>query len=348
MFAGFLLLFLVLSFFIIRPFLAAILAAVVIAYIFYPVYKFLNKYIKRESVTALIVSVFIILLLTAPLVFIGTSLSKDIGKLYFKSKQRLSGNVFDIDCDSKENLGCGINAFVTEKMSDPTIRNTVYTSIIKVSDFLLEKISDLLISIPIILLNIFITLFITYYLFKDGKKVVSEIRQLMPFKEKLKTKLFAQTKGMFYATVYGTIVVAIIQGSLAGIAFLILDSVSSPLFWGIITIIAALIPFVGSALVWFPIAVLQILNGYFSGSSAVMVKGLVLLIFGFAVVSTIDNILKPKIIGKRAKLHPVFVLLGVLGGLIVFGFIGVIIGPLVIALLVSFLEVYKEEKRYIC
>jgi len=110
-------------------------------------------------------------------------------------------------------------------------------------------------------------------------------------------------------------------------------------------IFAALIPYIGSSIIWFPAALMLIFNGYTNAESILVVKGILLMLYGIFVVGTIDNILKPKIIGDKSGLHPVLVMLGVVGGLKFLGFIGVIIGPMIIAMLVTFIKIYEEEKE---
>ena len=138
--------------------------------------------------------------------------------------------------------------------------------------------------------------------------------------------------------VMGQIVVGVIQGVLAWIAFVILG-VPSPVLWAFLTGIISIIPLLGAALVWFPIAVYLFSTGYLIGEAW---KGVALFLFGVLVISTIDNVLKPKIIGERAKIHPLVILFGILGGIQLMGLPGILMGPLILTLFDVVMEIFRE------
>jgi len=182
-----------------------------------------------------------------------------------------------------------------------------------------------------------------FFLFRDGKILIDKVERIMPLKDKYRKHVFEKLNNMTYAVIYGSIIIAIIQGTLGGIGFLIFG-LPSPLLWGMAMIFASLIPYIGSSIIWFPASLILILDGYVSLETTPIIKGILLILYGIFVVSTIDNILKPKIIGSKGGLHPVLVLLGVVGGLKFLGFIGLIIGPIILAMLVTFINIYEEEK----
>ena len=193
------------------------------------------------------------------------------------------------------------------------------------------------------MLDMFIVLFVMFFLFRDGKIFIDKIERIMPLKSKYRKHVFKKLNDMAYAVIYGSIIIAIIQGALGGIGFLMFG-LPSPILWGIVMMFASLIPYVGSSLIWLPASLILIFSGYVNSDSTLMVKGILFILYGVFIIGTIDNILKPKIIGDKGGLHPVLVLLGVVGGLNLLGFIGVIIGPIVLAMLVTFIGIYEEEK----
>lgn len=341
----FFLLSIALSIFVIWPFIKVILGAFVIAYIFYPVYTWLKKYIKSENLTAAIVSFLVILVFTLPLILTVNALYMDIGKLYYTSKQKISGDTFAVGCEQSQDLVCRVHSYLASAYSDPAVKEILYSSLSKVSSYLLNFVTSIVVSLPKIMLDIFILLFVLFYLFREGEYIAKQFTNLLPFSPGFRGELLSKTKDMMYATIYGTIVVVLIQGAIATGAFIVLGSTSSPFFWGLMVAIASIIPYVGTAIIWVPIAINQILNGYLSGSRMIIFKGVVLVLVGIFVISIIDNLLKPKIIGNRSNVHPVLVLLGALGGLNMMGLIGVIIGPLILTFFVSFAKVYQEEKK---
>ena len=166
----------------------------------------------------------------------------------------------------------------------------------------------------------------------------------MPLKAKNRNQVIKKLNDMSFAVIYGSLIIAILQGILGGIGFLILG-LPSPLLWGIAMIFASLIPYIGSSIIWFPTALFLLFDGYLNLDTTLIIKGILLLIYGIFVIGTIDNILKPKIIGSRGGLHPILVLLGVVGGLKFLGFIGIIICTIILAMLVTFIKIYEEEKQ---
>jgi predicted PurR-regulated permease PerM len=175
--------------------------------------------------------------------------------------------------------------------------------------------------------------FTVFFLLKDGPDFFSKIRDYMPFSDQQKDKLAVQVKDMIVSTIYGGVIVAIIQGILGGLAFAILD-IGSPVVWGSVMAIMSFVPMLGTSIVWGPTAMLLFLQGLY-------MKGTVLILIGIFVISMVDNILKPLIIGGRTKLPTVIIFFSVLGGIKFFGLLGLVLGPLVFALLVSVLEIFR-------
>jgi predicted PurR-regulated permease PerM len=179
-------------------------------------------------------------------------------------------------------------------------------------------------------------LFLMFFLFMEGKEITEKIRNHIPLRAKQKKELSNKFNSVIYASIYGMIVTAFVQGAVASLGFWIFG-VESPILWGLVTIIVAILPFVGAALVWLPSAVYKLFIGE-------TFNGLGILFYGILIISTIDNLIRPSIIGSRAKIHPALVLLGVLGGIELFGFLGIIIGPLILSISTMFMDLYFLEK----
>lgn len=319
-----------------------------IAYLFHPLFRFLEKYLKNIHICAVITLLVIAVIFTIPVVFVFKSVLNEVSDFYTNTGRDGFAGVFKKECLGEDyTIGCKAEAFIAELMSDEQLVNNFRSSLFGFYQKLLGSASYILFSIPLIILNVLIVIFVIFYLFADWDKIVKELDRLLPFREELKKAFAKQVRDIIHATVYGTLIVALVQGALGTAAFLIFGSTKAPFLWGMIMAIAALIPFVGTALVWLPIGIMQIISGYAQGSGIMMWKGIGLLFVGATLISTIDNVIKPKIIGRRASVHPLLVLLGVLGGIAFFGFIGVIVGPLVMALMVTFIRIYKKEKNAI-
>ncbi len=175
----------------------------------------------------------------------------------------------------------------------------------------------------------------TYYFFKDGEKVVGELRKLSPMDKTREEKIIRKFTDITRATMLGTFSSAAIQGVLGGLAFLLIG-MPSPLLWGVVMAFMSLVPVLGAFTVWIPAALYLIAIGSFG-------KAVFIVVYGLLTVTLADNVLKPLIIRGGSKIHPVVIFFSILGGLSFFGFSGIILGPLVTGLTFVVLEIYREE-----
>jgi len=174
-----------------------------------------------------------------------------------------------------------------------------------------------------------------FYFLKDGEAIVEFIKKFLPFSDSQKKRLELRVKEMVVAAIYGGVAAGIAQGFLGGVAFLIFG-IQSPVFWGTAMALFSFIPVFGSFLIWGTAGVFLILSGS-------IMKGIGLLLYGLLIISSIDNVMKAWVIGSRTKLHILIIFFSVLGGIIFFGFVGFILGPLITALCLSLLEMYTYE-----
>src|SRR3989338_7309808 len=331
------------SYLIIKPFITPILAGVVLSYIAYPLYRMLNGFLKMRNISSFIACILVVLIISLPLIFTLNTISKEAYTTYLLSKQKLSsGNVLP-DCKTAEKLICKITNFIATKFNDPKTRYHLDTTITQATSKVTESISNIVFTIPRLVVNLFIMLFVMFFLFRDGDVFVDKIERILPLKMEDRKKVVKRLSDTAYAVIYGSLIIAIAQGTLGGIGFFIFG-VPSPILWGLVMMLASLIPYIGSSIVWLPASFMLIINGYTDMETSIILKGMLLMLYGIFIVSTIDNILKPKLIGDKSGLHPLLVLLGVVGGLKFLGFIGVIVGPIIIALLITFIKIYEEEK----
>jgi len=319
----------------------------VLVYTLYPIYKLINKKIKNKNLASLIATIIVIFLIVIPIFFVLNTVSREAYFLYLTSKQKVfTGDFFGGKCIEESNdLGCGIANYFKTLFSDPKTKYYWDTTIKKATDFFVEHLSSFLFSIPILILNFFIMIFVTFFFFRDGNLVVKKVEDLLPLKTAHKKSVFAKFNDVTFAVIYGSIIIAVIQGALGGIGFFAVG-INSPLTWAIIMMFFALMPYVGATVIWLPAALFLMFSGYMESNTLIIVKGILLVLYGVFIIGLADNFLKPKIIGDKAGVHPVLVLLGVLGGLKFFGFIGIIVGPVLLALLVTFIKIYEEEKYF--
>jgi len=327
----------VLSFLVIRPFILAVFLGAILAYVFYPIYRWGAEKLKiNKTVVAFLICLIIFIIVIIPSFFFVKTLIKESYSLYIIGKQRFSIGIFE----SCTNSFCNS---IKELSKDPTVSFYFQEGLKGATNWVIKKSSDFLISLPNILLNLFIVFFTLFYFLKDGGIFVQKISGYLSMQKTKYQQVVKRMKEVVYAVVYGYLFVALIQGALGAIGFL-LFGVSSPLFWGIVMAFLALIPYLGTGIIWGPAALYLILDGVFQDSNWLIYKGIGLLIYGFLIVSSMDNFIKPKIIGTKAKVHPALILLGIFGGIIVLGPIGILAGPLVLSLTSILFEEYLSKR----
>jgi predicted PurR-regulated permease PerM len=325
----------IISIIIIKPLFIALLSAAVLAYLCYPIYKRLAQKINKRIAAGLII-IFLVLILAVPMYFVVNALAKEGYTLFITAKQKLSPDALALsDCEENPYTFCEINNKIITSLKDPQTRFYLEDAISKFSTYIIDTTSRLLVNLPILLIDILVMFFAIYYLLIDGAEFINRIKGSIPLKKHHVDHIIQEFNNFTFATLYGNFITAGIQGTIGGVTFALLG-LATPILAGLAMAFFAFIPFIGTPIIWIPAAI-----GLFIAGETV--KGIILLLVGLFIISTIDNILKPMIIGKRTKLHPAAVLVGIIGGIFIMGPIGIIGGPLVFSLLISFIEVYYKE-----
>ena len=166
---------------------------------------------------------------------------------------------------------------------------------------------------------------------------MDSLRSILPFREKVKNHLFKRFEDITWALIYGVFAVGVVQGLVAGLGYILFGAADQAVMLTLLSIFFGMIPFVGAWIIWAPIGISMIATGDTS-------NGIALLVYGFVIVSHVDNIIRPYFISKKARMSQVGVLLGIFGGFEVFGIVGVFIGPLILDYALMVLEVYRKRK----
>lgn len=320
---------------ILNPFLITIAWAMVLSITFYPLYKLFLKYVKRSWASSLLTLLAILITIFGPFSYIVSALTGEITSVYIAIEEKGIEAITNIQSHPRL-------LEITEKLSSYEIlkgfdlQSSIVSSLKKVGEYLVNHVSDVFTNAFVLALNFIIMCLTIYYFLKDGETLTEYLKRLLPFSEEQKHKLVERIKETVIAAVYGQIAVGIVQGTLGWMAFWILG-LPSPVFWGTVMAIVSFVPLFGTFLVWGPAAVILIMSGSLG-------KGIGLLLFGALIISSIDSVLKPLIIGGKAKLHTLLVFFSVLGGIQFLGFLGFILGPLIAALCLSLFEIYTEER----
>ena len=316
------------TFQVLKPFLLPIGWAIVLSILFYPLFAFLLKYVKYKSVASILTVLSISALLLGPFSYIGFAFIDEMRSIStsFQLTDRLAHHPYSQWLYAKVIKIFGIPQSQFDKA---LIENLGH-----VRDFVLEKATSGFGDVVSFFVNFLLMIFAIYFMLIDGPRFLRKGKDYMPFNEEEKHRLADQIHDIVVSTIYGGVIVGLIQGVVAGVSFAVLGF-KSPVLWGSATAIASFIPILGAAAVWGP-AVLYLF------ATGATYKAVALLIIGAFGISMIDNILKPLIIGGRVKMPMLIILFSVLGGIKLFGLIGLILGPLVIALFVSVLEIFRN------
>jgi predicted PurR-regulated permease PerM len=315
---------LLLLIFLFTPYLNVIVLSFILWIIFHPLFNKLLKIVKNESSASFITVVLIFCLIFIPLFFIGLQFFNEIKSYLNDLNNNKNFNIYFNGTDYLKNLFVLFNIDIQEVVSQ--IFQYFYNISLKVFSKTFNFITTIIFS-----------LFILYYLFRDISSFKDYILKIMPLEKSTTEKLIDNIYINSKSIIFGFLVVALVQGFLAGIGFYFFD-IPNAIFWGMITVLAALIPVLGTAITIVPASVYLILNNN-------LFYAVGLLIWGFFIVGTVDNFLRPYLIGKKSGINPVLIFLSVLGGLSLFGIIGFFIGPLIISLFISLVKIYEENKN---
>lgn len=203
-----------------------------------------------------------------------------------------------------------------------------------VSNFFINSLSAFTMGTVSFLFTFFILLYSMFFFLMDGEKLLAKILYYLPLEDQEEQRMLERFTSVAKATLKGTAVIGILQGGLAGMALWVVG-IPSAVFWAAIMAVLSIIPGIGTGLVWGPVAIVLLAGGHYA-------KAIGLVIFCGVVVGSIDNFLRPRLVGKDTEMHDLMILLGTLGGIAMFGVIGVIIGPIIAALFVTVWEIYGD------
>ena len=314
---------------IMLPFLGALLVAIVVTLIFYPFHKWIqDKIMANSTLAATLSTLTATITLLIPIALLSTMLAKETKNLYPKTAQWITAIVqsekkLPIPKLLRDNIDFDFEETMTNTIK--AVQNTVTTYAAKV-------IKDVF----FLIVNFCMTVIIMFMLFRDGNRFMRWVIDIVPLDTEYKERIEKQLYKTTLSIVHGLLMTALIQGIIGGIGYWI-AGVPAPTFFGFLTSCSALIPFLGTGLIWVPLTITMFIwKGAFAG--------FFVLIWGAGLVATIDNFLKPLFIGKKANLPISLLFLGLIGGMRVYGALGLILGPLLISCLLVFLQIYLENR----
>lgn len=322
-----------LGYIIFRPFLIPIAWAVVLSILFFPVYSFVLKYVRWKSAASMIVLVVILVIILGPISYLSFLLIQELKTITASTDTGVIAGIRDImHHPALENFLERTMSFLN--ITEEELYQTIRESMRQWGHDLLGSIRKGIAGVITGFMDfIFMTVSI-YFLLKDGPGFAGKMLDYMPFSDKQKKNLVDKIKDLVISTMYGGVIIAIVQGSAGGLAFALLG-ISSPVLWGFFMTVASFLPIIGPFIIWMPAALYLILQGSIG-------KGIALVLIGTFGISLIDNFLRPAIIGTKIRMHFLPLFFTVIGGIKVFGLIGIILGPLIFAVFMWVIEVFRS------
>jgi predicted PurR-regulated permease PerM len=324
---------------VLKPFYGAVLWAIVVAVLFAPVQRRLLRSMQgRPSLAAAVTVLIIIAIVLLPLAMIVASLAQEASSLFTKiqSGEYDFGGYLQRILDALPAWATGLLERLN--LTDfSALRERLTSGLVKGGQVLAPQALSLGVNTFEFVISLGIMLYLLFFLLRDGRAVAERIKDAIPLHRDQKAALFTRFADVVRATVKGGILVAIVQGALGGIAFWFLG-IHAPLLWAVLMAFLSLIPAIGAALVWVPVAI------YFLATGALW-QGIGLILYGVLVIGLVDNLLRPFLIGKDTKLPDYVVLISTLGGIEVFGLNGFVIGPLFAAMFMVSWEIFSGSRR---
>jgi predicted PurR-regulated permease PerM len=325
---------------IFTPFLTPILWAIILTQVTYPVYRRVYAAAQgRRQLAAWIMTLSVMLLAVVPalyVILIGVQQSLDA---YEEATDWIKGG-------GLQEVGVAISQLpAVGTLGQELIGRFIVshgqfeTSLLEggkaMSGFLAAQGAGLIKNALIFGTDFLVMLFTLFFLFRDGDRLYARLYRAIPLEDDHKTKMFERLDRTITAVVRGTMVTALSQGVVAGTAYWLLD-VPFPIFWGALTALVALLPFGGTSLVWGPVVMYLIGSGF-------LWKGLIMLGVGLGLVGLMDNLLYPVLVGAGARLPVLFLFFASLGGMVWLGFLGLFLGPILLAVVYEAFKIYEEE-----
>ena len=308
---------------IIYDFFPSIATGCLLAFLFNPIYMYLKKKTGKNTLSA-----FIIVLILVPATIIIMTVQKQI--LFFFNEDtlaRIPNILQNIDNFMYNKFGINISERYTTE---------IYSRLISILQEAITAFGPkMIINITRFILFSFLAIFLMYYLLKNSKNVIHTFGRYFPLSYRNVDILLNELGEKTRTLILGQLLIAAIQGAVGALGFF-LFGIQGVLLWGLIMVIMSFLPVFGPAIIWFPAGVILL-------SKEEYFNGIGLLLWGFIIVSTIDNVVRPKLTSSLGQIHPVTVLLGVFIGFKEWGVIGLIIGPIFISILVILIKMFREE-----
>ena len=328
---GILLLLGYLVFRITAPFLVPLAWSAVLAIFFFPAFLFLNKHVS-VTMAALLCTLGVTLVLIVPVLLVLMFAGREAVEITVRIRNLISSGSVVVPLS----IADAIRQHLPQSMQDLNFVGPLQQGMEKVASYLAGSLAGMLKNLFSFFVDLFILLFALFFMFRDGESILRALRHLIPFEKNIQDEMVKESRDLILASVAVALLIAAIQGVLGGTAFA-LTRLPAPVFMGVLIAFFSIVPVVGSALIWIPAALWLGLNGSW-GKAALVV------IICAGVAGLADNLVRPLLLRNRTRLNDLLLFISILGGLQVFGLLGLVAGPTIVAAALGVLRVYMEHR----
>jgi predicted PurR-regulated permease PerM len=306
----------------------------ILAIAFYPLHRYLLRYMRKPWLSAFVCSVLVVLAILVPLSFVArVAVEQFLALRDYLQQQFAADGGADTVLQPLRRAGAWVGRFGVDTAE---IEEWITSHATEIGRLIAENSLVIAANLTSVVVSFVFTIFAMFLLFRDGDRIVAKIADLLPFDRRTSRALLEHVRDVVYGSVYGVVVIALLQGLLCGVMFWALGIPSAAL-WGAVTVLTTVLPIVGAAAVWVPGTIYLLVGGYWP-------QAIMLAAWGTLVISGVDNFIRPKLVGGRVGLNELVMFFALLGGLQVFGLIGIILGPTLFAIAASIIDVLSAEQ----
>ena len=307
---------------VVAPFLPALTWALALAIVAHPIYDKVASRVSKPDLASALAVCLVTLIIIAPIALVTQQIASQLAAQQTGDWEQWKSKIL-----KHPKLAPIVDRIEQHVNIEQELKSTV--------DSVQKRLSSFARSAVEIAIQLAICLFTLFYFFRDRKRILTAARSYLPLSAPEFDDISARTGTMIQATIYGTVVVACVQGALGGVMFWILG-LPAPLLWGVAMTVAAIIPVLGAFVVWAPAALYLLAEGE-------IWKAIILGAFGLIIISLADNLLYPILVGKELRIHTLLVFLAILGGIAVFGMSGIVLGPVALAVTLGLLDILRQR-----
>ena len=317
---------------VIQPFVGVLMWAVVLVVVFYPAHRRLAAWTGNPGTAAALSTLLVILTILLPVIGVTFAVAREL-RGAVEHVQGGLGQILDIPAIQPLVRWLGQYVDLQSLRSSEYVTDHLQAWSAAIAGPTLMFVGGVLSA----LVQTLLVVFTMFYFFRDAESLRDALYDIVPLEYEQSNDILLRTREVIGATIYGVLAISAIQGVLGFLIFFLLG-LPSPLLWGVVMFLMSMIPMAGAFVVWVPAALYLLLTGSY-------VKAILLVVWGVLVIGSIDNFLSPRLVGRRARLHELLIFFSVLGGLQVFGVLGLVLGPVLTAITLALIEVVRQANR---